>query len=527
MPDGQAIPSAARPISGGAPIVRLEGVTKRYPGVIANDRIDMEFHAGEVHVLLGENGAGKSTLVSMLSGLQQPDEGRILIDGDARPIASPAGALDIGISTVFQHSMLVPSLTLVENAVLGRAWWRRPDREGTAARMAAMAARIGVSLDPMALTGDLSLGERQQAEIVRALMRGARFLILDEATAMLTPHDAARLGQLMRRLASEGVAVVFITHKLNEAVEYGDRISVLRLGRKVGGIAPETLRQMDPQAATGEVVRLMFGTHDMASGAAARVDPATVDRAGDPVLEVLALYAGAAAVPLHNIEFKVWPGEVFGIAGIDGNGQKQLAEALAGQEPISDGRIRLDGAFVDRLSIGARRGKGLRYITDDRLGEGTVGSFSVAINLLLKEIGAAPYWVQGFEKPAEITENAREKIRAFDIRTPSAETPVGKLSGGNIQKVLLARELTGTARAVIFNKPTYGLDLANIAATRQRIRDTAEAGAAVVLISTELDELLDLSHRIAVMDRGHLAGIVANDDAARRKIGELMSGVGE
>jgi len=527
MPDGQAFPSAEWPASGAAPIVALEGVTKRYPGIIANDTIDMQIHAGEVHVLLGENGAGKSTLVSMLSGLQQPDEGRILIDGEVQPIASPAVALEIGISTVFQHSMLVPSLTLVENATLGRGWLRRPDRAGTAAEMSAMARRIGVKLDPMARTSDLSLGERQQAEIVRALMRGARFLILDEATAMLTPHDAARLGELMRRLASEGVAVVFITHKLNEAVEYGDRVSVLRLGKKVGGIAPEELREMGPKAATEEVVRLMFGATDMNAAGGTRPDPQAVDRSGKAVLEVLALYADTAAVPLKNIEFKLWPGEVLGIAGIDGNGQKQLAEALAGQGEITDGRIRLAGEYIDRLTIGARRDRGLRYITDDRLGEGTVGGFSVALNLLLKEIGRPPYWGKVFERPAAIAANAEEKRRSFDIRTPSLDTPVGKLSGGNIQKVLLARELTGSARAVLFNKPTYGLDLANIAATRGRIRETAARGAGVVLISTELDEILELSHRIVVMDQGRVAGIVSNDDEARRKIGELMSGVGE
>ena len=525
MPDGQTFPAAAAPVGAPPPIVTLQGVTKRYPGIVANDSIDMEIRAGEVHVLLGENGAGKSTLVSMLSGLQQPDEGRILIDGIERPIASPADALEIGISTVFQHSMLVPSLTLVENATLGRSWWRRPDRAGTAAEMAAMAGRIGVSLDPAALTSTLSLGERQQAEIVRALMRGARFLILDEATAMLTPHDAARLGALMRRLASEGVAVVFITHKLNEAVEYGDRVSVLRLGKKVGGIAPEQLRSMGAEAATAEVVRLMFGTNDMSAGTAVRPAPLPAEALHTPVLELLALYAEAAAVPLSNIEFKVHPGEILGIAGIDGNGQKQLAEAIAGQAPVSDGRIRLDGAYIDRLSIGARRDLGLRYVTDDRLGEGTVGGFSVALNLLLKEIGTPPYWEHGLERPAAIRANAEEKRRGFDIRTPSVETPVGKLSGGNIQKVLLARELTGTTRAVIFNKPTYGLDLANIAATRARIRETAERGAAVLLISTELDEILELSHRVAVMDQGRIAGIVPNDDAARRRIGELMSGV--
>lgn len=511
--------------SNNPPIVTLDGVTKRYPGIIANDSIDMEIRAGEVHVLLGENGAGKSTLVSMLSGLQQPDDGRILIDGVESPITSPATALEIGISTVFQHSMLVPTLTLVENATLGRPWWQAPDRDGTAKEMKTVADRIGVTLDPMAITNDLSLGERQQAEVTRALMRGARFLILDEATAMLTPNDAARLGELMRRLAAEGMAVVFITHKLNEAVAYGDRVTVLRLGKKVGGLAPEQLKSLDAKDATAQVVQLMFGSQDTAAAETLGPDLGTVDHASEPTLDVQALNADCGTVSLSDIAFAIQPGEIFGVAGIDGNGQKQLAETLAGQAPIASGRIVMDGADINRLSIGQRREKGLRYVTDDRLGEGTVGSFAMSINLLLKEIGNAPYWRGGLENPEAINENARNKVKEFDIRTPSIDTPVGKLSGGNIQKVLLARELSGTARAVIFEKPTYGLDLANIAATQTRIRQTAKSGAAVILISTELDELLALSHRIAVMDQGRIAGIVDNTQGARHKIGELMSGV--
>lgn len=524
MLDAQARHTPNQPTTDVPPVVTLAGVTKRYPGIIANDSIDMEIRAGEVHVLLGENGAGKSTLVSMLSGLQQPDDGHILIDGIEQAISSPATALDIGISTVFQHSMLVPSLTLVENATLGRTWWRKPDRDGTAKEMNAAAQRIGVTLDPMSVTEDLSLGERQQAEITRALMRGARLLILDEATAMLTPNDAARLGELMRRLAAEGMAVVFITHKLNEAVAYGDRITVLRLGKKVGGLTPDALHGLAPEDATAQVVRLMFDAQDTGDEKTSPPQIDTIDRTVKPRLEVLALYDESGRVPLSNIEFKVWPGEVFGIAGIDGNGQKQLAKTLAGQTKISDGRIVMDGDFIDQKSIGQRRACGLRYVTDDRMGEGTVGTFPMSINLLLKEIGKVPYWQRGLENTAAIKENAMTKVKDFDIRTPSIDTPIAKLSGGNIQKVLLARELSDDVRAVIFEKPTYGLDLANIAATQTRIRETAQNGAAVLLISTELDELLSLSHRIAVMDQGRIVGIVENTNGARHKIGALMSG---
>jgi simple sugar transport system ATP-binding protein len=502
-------------------ILSLRSVTKRYPGVIANDNLSIDFLRGEVHVLLGENGAGKSTLVAMLSGLQTPDEGTLVRAGTPQRISSPARALALGIGTVFQHSMLVPSLTVAENIALGDRWYKRPNLAAIAARMQETCVLIGVTLNPHAIVGTLSLGEQQQVEIVRALMRGTELLILDEATAMLTPQGTDALGALMRRLAERDLAVLFITHKLNEALAFGDRISVLRLGRLAGQIGPGQIAKgqgHDAAQTAAEIIRLMFGT---APQTAASPPPAPVPHAAR-ALQIVAL---AVAGDSPTIDLTVAAGEILGVAGIDGNGQKQFAEALAGQRAIHAGRIFLDGTAIETLSVGDRHKRGLRYVTDDRLGEGTITDFPIALNLLLKDVGASPFWRRGVERPACIDAHANALVEAFDVRTPGIHTPIGKLSGGNIQKAVLARELSGPARAVIFAKPTYGLDVQNIHATRARIRAAAASGLAVILISTDLDEILELSHRIAVMSAGRLVGIVENTHAARQSVGEMMSGI--
>jgi general nucleoside transport system ATP-binding protein len=517
-------PMNATSAPSGAPIVEFVGVTKRFPGVLANDAVDLAIRPREIHVLLGENGAGKSTLIGMLSGLQQPDEGAIRIDGRPQRIGSPRRALNLGIGTVFQHVMLVPSLSVVDNVALGGPWWRRPNRAALARRLRDTNASIGVSIDPDAITGALSLGEQQQAEIVRALLRGSRVLVLDEATAMLTPKGVEELGALMRRLAQRGLAIVFITHKLKEAFAFGNRISILRLGRKVGEIGPERLATMDEEAMSAEVVRLMFGSNAPMVAAADHMPPPS-RATGRRVLEVRDLAVDDPAVNVVGIDLDVAEGEILGVAGIDGNGQRQLAEALAGQRTAAGGHILLDGVALQRLDVGARRRLGLRYVTDDRLAEGTVGGFSVAINLVLKQIGEAPFWLRGVERREAIAAHARTLVAKFDVRTPSVETPIGRLSGGNIQKAILARELSGPTKAVIFAKPTYGLDVQNILATRRRIREAARTGVATILISTDLEELLELSDRIAVMSRGRLAGTLPNDEDARQRVGALMTGL--
>ncbi|WP_119461990.1 putative B6 ABC transporter ATP-binding protein [Rhodospirillaceae bacterium SYSU D60014] len=515
--------------------ISLSDVTKRFPGVLANDRVSLTFRHGEIHALLGENGAGKSTLISIIAGMQQPDEGTIAVGGATVRLSSPRDALKLGIGTVYQHVLLIPSLTILENLMLGSPWWRRCDPESVLPRFRELSKLLSVQLDPDALVGRLSLGEQQQVEIMRALWHGERALILDEPTSMLTPDGVKELSAVVRRLRDHGVAVIFITHKLREAYELADHISVLRLGHVVGELPKERLGKMTEKQVIDEVITMMFGRNDLSKGAeAALVGTALdhdglkpVDRSGSPALALhdVSTTGQFGECALNHVSFDVWPGEIFGVAGVDGNGQKHLAEVLSGQRPVSGGTVMLNQKDVTRMGVPARRAHGVRYITDERLDEGTAGTHSVSVNLVLKETGKPPFWRNGITRWGVIHGHARTQIEAYDVRTPSEHTPIAKLSGGNIQKVLLARELSPDAKLVIFNKPTYGLDIQSTKLARDRIRRGAGAdNAVVIVISTELDELMETCHRIAVMDRGELRGIVDNRKGAETEIGLLMTG---
>jgi len=472
-----------------AAIISFAKVTKRFPGVVANDEVSLDFRPGEVHALLGENGAGNPTLIE-----------------------SPRHALSLGIGTVFQHRMLVPTLSVAENLVLGGPWWKKPGVAEIRSRFAKSCADFGIEIDIDARTGSLSLGEQQQVEIIRALWRGGKVIVLDEPTAMLTPKGIEELGQMMLSMKSQGIAVIFITHHLDEALDFGDRISVLRRGRVAGEMTSGEIRGLPRQQALDRVVHMMFGeSPKTAPGEArARYQP-NIDDARERRVEVVKLTVRAPQGHLlvDGVTFDVRPGEIFGIAGVDGNGQTPLAEAIAGQI-AAEGGVVLEGREVSG---------------DDRLGEGTVATMPISPNLLLKEIGRPPYWRGGFVRQREIDGHAERLVREFDVRTPSIRTPIGRLSGGNIQKVLLARELSGAAKLIIYNKPTHGLDLRNIETTRRRIVESAATGLPTILISTDLDEVLELSDRIGVMVRGRMVGIVENGPVARHQVGALMTGV--
>jgi ABC-type uncharacterized transport system ATPase subunit len=512
--------------------IELRGITKRFPGVVANNDISLDIFPGEIHVLLGENGAGKSTLIGILAGLQQPDAGSIRVHGQPVRIASPRQSLDLGVGTVFQHMQLVPSLTVLENLMLGESAWRPLRRRPALKRFHELSALLGVAIDADAPVARLALGEQQQVEIMHALWRGARVLILDEPTSMLTPQGVRHLGDVMKRLRDTGVAIIFITHKMREACALGDRISVLRLGRLVGSIDKHTLGTMTEQQVTETVVGLMFDKNGQSSHRADELEGRAARHGGKaerhtaPLLQLRDVTTAAqpGECPVQDISLDLWPGEVLGIAGVDGNGQKHLAEVLAGQRAAMSGSILLRDEDITRGGVAERRQRGITYITDERHGEGTIGTFSVATNLVAKEIGKPPLWWHGISLWDRIHAQAREQIQQHDIRTPSERTPIAKLSGGNIQKILLARELTAQAALVVFNKPTYGLDLQNTQLARNRIVEGAARGVAMIVISNELDELAAVSDRIAVMFQGRLNGIVQNDENADRKIGLLMTG---
>jgi simple sugar transport system ATP-binding protein len=513
-----------------APAVELAGITKAFPGVLANDRISLAVRRGEVHGLLGENGAGKSTLMNILSGMLRPDAGEVLLEGRPVEIESPKHAIELGIGMVYQHTSLVPTLSVIENLMLGQSGGLRLDAGRARKRLEEMGGSLGLDVDANATAGTLALGQQQQLEIIKALWRGSKVLILDEPTSMLTPQGVGELEQILVRLKGQGLAVIFITHKLHEAVSMADRVSILSQGRLVGTIEPEELRTAAPEALQARIVELMFPRQvaqaEEVAELADHVEGHSPRRVlAEPALELdrVSVAPRPGEIGAHDVTLEVRKGEIMGIAGVDGNGQRELAEGIAGQRPVA-GEIRLLGFPITKLKVAQREKLGLRYVTDDRIGEGTVGSLPVSLNLVLKRIGQPPFWRRGRIEAGAIDRVARTLVERFDVRTPGIGARCGTLSGGNIQKVVLARELSFDPKVVVYNKPTYGLDVRTTRFVRQRIREQSEQEITSVVISTDLEELLDLCDRIAVLSRGRIAGVVENGPGAAQQVGELMVG---
>lgn len=486
-------------------MLELRGVSRRYPGVVACDGIDLALRAGEVHALLGENGAGKSTLIGMLAGTVRPDAGDILFDGGKLPALTPARSLAQGIGVAAQHDRLVPTLTVAENCLVGARGWRL--------RRADMAERLsGLGFEPDAPAGSLSPAGQLGVCIEQAIWRGHRVLALDEPTSPLGPAASASLLHRLRALAREGRAVLLVTHRLEEALRVADRVTVLRRGRVTGRLGPADLAAA-PAPLIARIREMMFGP----------ASPEPIARPlrpqGAPAL--VARGVGIAG-ELHDVSFTLTAGEILGVAGIEGNGQHALAEALAGLRRHA-GALSLDGAALDHLDTAERFRRGVRLVSDDRMAEGTVGRFPIALNLVLKRIGDAPFWQRGIQRDRPLAARAEAAIAGFAIRAPGPWTPAAALSGGNRQKLMLARELDGAPRLIVWHKPTVGLDAQAAAAVRARIRLAAANGVAGIVISADLDELFALSDRIAVLEHGRFAALLDNAAAARARVPELLS----
>jgi len=496
--------------------LELKGITKRYGSLVANDHIYLTVQPGQIHALLGENGAGKTTLMNILYGLQEPDEGEIVIDGKPVAFRSPKDAIAVGIGMVHQHFMLVPVFTVAENVTLGVERTRLfglLDRRRTRREVRELSARFGLEVDPDADVENLPVGVQQRVEIVKALLREASVLILDEPTSVLTPSETQDLFRIMRELRAGGRSIVFISHKLKEVQAIADTITVIRRGRVVG--------ELPPTASDSELASLMVGR---AVELTVRKAPATP---GDVVLDTADLVVGDehGQVAVNGVSLQVRAGEIVGVAGVVGNGQNEFCEALLGLRPVAGGSVRVDGRDITHATPKQRLRAGIGYIPEDRQEDGLVADFSVADNLVLDVYDQPPYANGVALNLDAIRTAALSRVDQFDIRTTSIATPTGTLSGGNQQKVILAREIGRELRLLVASQPTRGLDVGSIEFVHRRVVAERDRGVAVLIISSELDEIYALADRIVVMYEGRITGI-RPPTVPVEELGLLMAGAG-
>jgi general nucleoside transport system ATP-binding protein len=493
----------------------MRGITKRFPGVVANEDVDFEAAAGEVHALLGENGAGKTTLMNVLTGLYRPDEGEIELYGEPVQFHSPRDALDAGIGMVHQHFRLVEPLTVAENVLLG---WHAPrfwmQARAGRRRVLEISDSLGLHVDPGARIWQLSVGEQQRVEIVKAIFRGSRVLILDEPTAVLTPQEAEQLFETLRVIAREGNAVIVITHKLHEVMAVADRITVLRGGRQVGTVATS---DATPRSLAG----LMVGREV--------AEPRRVERAtplGEPrlVVDGISVAGDRGGLAVADVSLEVRAGEIVGVAGVAGNGQRELAEAIYGIRRLEGGVVRVDGRQLRAGDPRAAIAAGVAHVPEDRLGTGLAPGLSIATNVSLKRYRRPPVSKGPLLLVRRMRELARVLIERYGVKAPGPDTPARNLSGGNLQKLVLGREFEGSPRVLIAAQPTRGLDVGAIETVHGYLRAAATEGVAVLLVSEDLDEILALADRVVVMYEGRIAGEADPEQTDVEEIGLLMAG---
>lgn len=500
-----------------APILELKGITKRFPGVLANDHIDLTLNKGEILALLGENGAGKSTLMNILYGLYKPDEGEILINGEKVVINSPIDAIEQGVGMVHQHFMLIPVFTVTENVMLGNESIKGPgflDRDKAAQRITEISDRFNLQVNPNFYVKDIPVGVQQRVEIIKLLYRDAEILIFDEPTAVLTPQEADELFKIMRLLVEQGKSIIFITHKLREVLEISDRIMVIRRGAMVGETTPQ-------EADKSSLAAMMVGRE-----VELEVEK-SVSKPGEVVcsIEDLVVVDKRDEICLQGVSLDVHAGEIVGVAGVQGNGQTELVYAITGLLRNTSGKVTILGQDTTRFSPRQITELGTAHIPEDRQQDGLVLPFTVAENLVLCTYYQEPFSKGVLLQYPVIMRNAEKLIEDFDIRTPSAMTSVGTLSGGNQQKVIIARELSRPIKFLVASQPTRGLDVGSIEYIHNQIVKKRDEGAGVLLVSPELDEIMELSDRIAVMYRGQILAIVPNQGISKEYIGLLMAGV--
>ncbi len=502
--------------TGAAVLLEMRGITKRFPGVLANDHVDFDVARGEVHALFGENGAGKSTLMRVLYGLYRPDEGEIYLRGERVTITSPAVAIQHGIGMIHQHFMLVQTLTVAENVALGLKSSRGPltDLGRVSGRIRELSRTYGLKVDPEAYVWQLSVGERQRVEIIKALYRDVRLLILDEPTAVLTPQEVRDLFAVLKQLVAGGLSIVFISHKVNELLELSRRITVLRAGRKIATVD-------GADATPAELADMMVGHQVTEVGL-----PSDGHRgpAGLAVSD-LRVVGDRGAEAVRGLSLRVHDGEIVGIAGVSGNGQRELAEAIAGLRPAVSGRVEIGGTDVTGSHPRAVREAGLAYVPEERMRDAVIGEFTVAENLMLGTSADPAYTRWGLLRHRAIRRHCRQLVAEFDVRTPGLDTPARNLSGGNIQKLIMARELSGSPKVLLVAQPTRGIDVAASAYIHQRLIAQRADGTAVLVISEDLDELMAISDRILVIYEGAMISEADPRTTSREAIGLLMAGV--